>query len=126
LVRREIASVGQLQSTGGPAGSTLIQASIVRASSDRLVTSKYAYGVRFTIGAGSVMLDVGQAQRLIDVLDRIEAARAEPPAEPFETAVVTFKDPSGVSITAYTGGEVGKASLQLRDSGATLDSLRPV
>lgn len=126
LVRRETAAVGQLQSTGGPQGSTTIQASIVRASSDRLVTSKYAYGVRLTIGGQGVTLDVAQAQRLIETLDRVEAARAEQPAEPFEAATVTFKDPSGIAITAHALPEGASVALQLRDAGATLESLRPL
>lgn len=123
LVRRELASVGELQSEGGNKGSTAIRAWIVRASSDRLVTSKFAYGVLLNVGGESVTLDVGHAQRLIETIDRVEAARAEPPGEPFESATVSYKDASGLWFTATADGQ---ATVKLRDTTASFDSLRPL
>jgi hypothetical protein len=126
LVRRETATVGEFTSPTGPNGPVTIRASIIRATSDRLVTSKYAYGVHLAIHTQSMTLDVSQAQRLVETIDRIEAARAEQPTEPFEVATVTFKDASGLSFTAQTASGVSTVAVQLRDAGAVLDSLKPL
>ena len=126
LVRRETAGIGEFQTTGGSSGATTIRVSIVRATSDRLVTSKYAYGVQLTIGGSGLTLDAGQAQRLIETIDRIEAARAEQPAEPFEAATVTFKDASGLSFWAQTASGNSSVSVQLRETSAALESLTPL